>query len=98
MHKHAPEHIADENFKDLTFVMNLTDCLQQRYYDDGVRGEIGAKRSGDTVTVTCDNVPVTQLRIYSDRPVRSVAVNGELWQTVDQGAWVDAMPAACASL
>ena len=98
MHKNAPEHIADENFKDLTFVMNLTDCLQQRYYDDGVRGEIGAKRSGDTVTVTCDNVPVTQLRIYSDRPVRSVAVNGELWQTVDQGAWVDAMPAACASL
>ena len=75
----APEHIAPENFADLTFVMNLTDCLTQRYYDDGVEGCITAKRTGDAVAVSVEGIPLAALELYTPQPVRTVTVNGAAW-------------------
>ena len=75
----APEHIAPENFTDLTFVMNLTDCLTQRYYDDGVEGCITAKRTGDAVAVSVEGIPLAALELYTPQPVRTVTVNGAAW-------------------
>lgn len=81
----APDHIADDNFSDLTAVMNLTDCLSQDYYDDGVTGRITAKISGDTVEITSQKIPLTQIRLYCPRAVRRVTVNGTPWRLESQG-------------
>lgn len=81
----APEHIREENFTDLMAVMNLTDCLTQAYYDDGVDGHITAKISGDTVEVTCCSIPLTRIQLYVPHPIARVNVNGTLWRTEKQG-------------
>ena len=77
----APMHIADENFRELTFAMNLTDCLEQTYRDDGVEGRIWAKRTGDAVEVSCCGVPLSKLQIFADCPTLRVTVNGKPWRT-----------------
>ena len=84
----APMHIADENFRDLTFTMNLTDCLEQTYRDDGVEGRILAKHSSSAVDVSCVSVPLTRLRIYTDLPVTQVNVNGKPWKTEQTGSCI----------
>lgn len=92
MLKNAPDHISEENFTDLTFTMNLTDCLNQRYYDDNVSGEIRAKYVGDCVTVELDQVPVTAVEIFANRPVRRVVVNGDEWKVADGDGFLTAAP------
>ena len=77
----APMHIADENFRELTFAMNLTDCLEQTYRDDGVEGRIWAKRTGEAVEVSCCGVPLSKLQIFADCPTLRVTVNGKPWRT-----------------
>ena len=74
-------HIADENFRDLTFAMNLTDCLEQTYRDDGVEGRIWAKLTCNTVEVSSCGVPLSKLQIYTDCPTLRVIVNGKPWHT-----------------
>ena len=66
-------------------VMNLTDCLTQAYYDDGVDGHITAKISGDTVEVTCCSIPLTRIQLYVPHPIARVNVNGTPWRTEKQG-------------
>ena len=76
----APAHIAPENFADLTVVMNLTDRLSQRYYDDGVEGYIEARLTGDSVAVTVRDVPVARLELHTPVTVHRVTVNGAPWR------------------
>lgn len=75
----APMHIADENFREITFVMNLTGRLDQDYFDDSVAGHIHAEVHDGVVKVDVRDVPLKDLVIYCAEPVRQVLVNGKDW-------------------
>lgn len=88
----APRHIGDENFRDLTLVMNLTDRLEQVYYDDNVEGVCRAELSGGKLTVTLKNIPAKKFKIYSSQKIIRADVNEESWVVDFDGStyWIEA--------
>jgi len=76
MLKKAPDHIGDENFKDLVLIMNLKDTLEQRYFDDGVEGLCRAELTEGSLTVTTKDIPTAELRIYAAEEIREATING----------------------
>ncbi len=75
MLKTAPMHIRDENFRDLELIMNVTDTLDQPYYDDGVQGRIRAVRKDSRLEITLEEVPAVCFRVYVPGEVSAVTVN-----------------------
>lgn len=80
----APDHIGDCAFNNLEIVMNLTGCLNQKYYDDGVEGQICAKLTGKQVEITVKQIPVKNFRIYSNVAICKATVNGEVWNVMPE--------------
>ncbi|MBO4937557.1 MAG: glycoside hydrolase family 31 protein [Oscillospiraceae bacterium] len=73
----APDHIGEENFRDLELVMNLTDTLQQAYFDDGVEGMCRAAICNGILEITLQDVPADRFRVYSGTQITGATVNGE---------------------
>ena len=73
----APDHITDEVFKDLTLVMNVTDNLSQCYYDDGIFGECTASLTDGVLSITLEEIPAVNFRVYAGSEIRKAMVNGE---------------------
>lgn len=78
--KQVPDHIPEGNFTGLELVMNITDSIDQAYYDDGVEGRLRARVSGGVLTVTAERIPVERLRIYAPEQITTATVNGEVWK------------------
>jgi len=76
MLKNAPDHIREQNFKDLVLTMNLKDTLEQQYFDDGVEGLLRAELKSGSLTVTLTDIPAAELRIYAAEEIREATVNG----------------------
>ena len=74
---HTP-NIADENFRELELVVNITDFLEQRYFDDGVDGLFRAGLREGALEIQVTDIPFKRLRIYANEEIRSVTVNGEI--------------------
>ena len=73
----APDHISGEQFTDLILVMNITDTLDQCYYDDGICGTCHARRKGDTLSIEVTDIPAAGFQIYCEQELRSITVNGK---------------------
>ena len=73
----APDHIADENFRDLVLVMNLKDRMEQAYYDDGVSGLCTANLADGMLNVTLQNIPAVKMQIYAWEDIHAATVNGQ---------------------
>lgn len=76
--KSAPDHVGEDNFRDLELVINITDAMEQAYYDDGVEGCFRAVLRGGVLDLTLRDVPAERFRIYSPGEISRVLVNGEL--------------------
>ena len=76
--KDVPEHIADENFHGLELVMNITDSIEQDYFDDGVEGKFTAVLRDGVLAITLKDIPAESFRIYAGSEIREVTVNGEV--------------------
>ena len=72
----APDHIAEENFRDLELVLNITDTIQQPYYDDGVEGLFRATLRDGLLDIDTENIPAVRFRIYAGKPVSRIRING----------------------
>ena len=75
--KAVPMHIADENFRDLELVINITDSIEQDYFDDGVEGKFTAALRDGVLTIDLKDIPAQHFRIYTDKDISEVMVNGE---------------------
>lgn len=75
--KEVPSHIADENFRDMEIVMNLTDTIEQDYFDDGVEGHLSASIRDGRVEVATREIPAAHFTIYTDGKITGLVVNGE---------------------
>ena len=73
----APKHISDDNFEKLELVINITDKLEQTYYDDGVEGHIRATLRNGILAVTLKDIPAEKFRIYAVKEITAITVNGE---------------------
>ena len=71
----APLHIGEKNFSGYDLILNLTDRLEQHFYDDGFDGSVRAVIADGIVTVETD-LPVRKLRVYSDQPIREIRRQG----------------------
>ncbi len=87
----APLHIDDENFRDLELVMNITDSMEQPFYDDGVEGLLRATLREGLLEITLRDIPASRFRIYAPGNISRITLNGEprefykdgnCWQTV----------------
>ena len=67
----APLHIGNTNFKDYVLILNLTDRMEKRFYDDGFSGTVRASIKAGVVTVETD-LPVRDIRVFSDQEVREI--------------------------
>lgn len=67
----APRHIEDRNFSGYDLVLNLSDRLEKRFYDDGFTGTVRAVFADGVVTVKTD-LPVREVRVYAEQPVLEV--------------------------
>ncbi len=67
----APRHIEDRNFSGYDLILNLTDRLEKRFYDDGFSGTVRAEIADGVVTVETD-LPVREIRVYADSEVREI--------------------------
>ena len=94
MLKEAPMHIAEERFQDLKIVMNLTDRIEQRYYDDDtttlITGSFSAVLHDGTLTVTTEQMDIRQIEAYlpsgsGQAADLTVSVNGEAWKVRTAG-------------
>jgi alpha-D-xyloside xylohydrolase len=72
----APDHIADENFQDLTIVMNLKDHLEQAYYDDDVSGLCVAHLKDGILNVMLKDIPAVKLVVYAEEEIHTAVMNG----------------------
>jgi len=81
----APDHIDGSQFNNLTLVMNITGSLEQRYYDDSVDGSCRAELNDGILSLILKDIPAAQLRIYCDREIRQITVNGtpRMWKKED---------------
>lgn len=79
MLKEAPMHIADENFTGLKVLLNLTDEMEQNYYDDGVEGKFKAVLAANVLEIETEGMEIAEITAYlPTEPVRAV-VNGCEW-------------------
>ena len=67
----APMHIEDKNFEGYDLLLNLTDRLEKRFYDDGFSGTVRAVLEDGVVTVSTD-LPVKDIRVYSNQEVQEI--------------------------
>ena len=77
MLKEAPLHIEDKNFEDLELVINITDTIEQAYFDDGVEGTFRAELRNGVLTMELADIPATAFRIYAPSKISVILVNGE---------------------
>lgn len=67
----APLHIEDRNFEGYDLILNLTDRLEQRFYDDGFTGFVRAGIEDGVVSVETD-LPVREILAYSPQTIREI--------------------------
>ncbi|MBR1971854.1 MAG: hypothetical protein IKA16_00285 [Oscillospiraceae bacterium] len=79
--KTAPLHIEDKNFEDLELVLNITDTIDQPFYDDGVEGHFRSTLRDGRLDITVQSIPAGHFRIYAPTEIRELWVNGELRTT-----------------
>ena len=75
--KDIPEHIEEENFHGLELVMNITNTIEQDYFDDGVEGKLSAVVRNGVLEIVVKDIPADHFRIYSDSEITKVTVNGQ---------------------
>lgn len=79
MLEEAPMHITDENFAGLMVLLNLTDEMEQNYYDDGVEGKFRARLVSNVLEIETDGMEIEKIKAYlPSEPVRAI-VNGCEW-------------------
>lgn len=74
--KTAPLHIAQENFRDLELVVNITDAMEVPYCDDGVEGCFRANLHDGVLDMTVTDIPAHTFRIFAPGEISQVYVNG----------------------
>ena len=67
----ALQHSGEQNFEGYDLLLNLSDRLEKRFYDDGFSGTVRAVVKDGVVTVETD-LPVRDIRVYSDQDVREI--------------------------
>ncbi len=77
MLKETPLHIGEENFRDLELIMNLTNTMEQPYYDDGVEGLFRASLKNGVLDITLQDIPAIAFRIFTPEEISRVTVNGQ---------------------
>ncbi len=77
MLKEAPLHIADENFRELELVVNITGVTEQAYYDDGAEGLFRAVLKDGVLDITTQDIPVRCFHVFAPGEIIRVTVNGE---------------------
>lgn len=77
MLKSAPLHIGEENFRELELVVNITDSMEQDYFDDGVEGKFQAVLRDGCLDLTVQDIPVECFRVYAPVEISRVTVNTE---------------------
>ena len=70
----APMHIEDRNFKDYDLILNLTDRLEKRFYDDDFTGTVRAAIDEEGAVTVETDLPVREIRVYADREVTKTSV------------------------
>lgn len=85
MLEEAPMHIAEENFKGLSVLLNLSGEMEQNYYDDGVEGKFKAVLAADVLEIETEGMDIEKITAYlTAEPVRAV-VNGCEWEMEKAG-------------
>ena len=77
MLKQAPLHIEDKNFEDLELVINITDSMDQTYFDDSVEGRFHAELRDGVLAMELQGIPAVSFRIYAPDNITSITVNKE---------------------
>ena len=67
-------HIEDRNFKDYDLILNLTDRLEKRFYDDDFTGTVRAAIDEEGAVTVETDLPVREIRVYADREVTKTSV------------------------
>ena len=71
-------HVPEENFRDLEILMNITEQIEQPYYDDGLEGIFRAQLREGHLEITLESVPAVRFKVYTPEEVTRVTVNGQL--------------------
>ena len=66
----------EKNYEDLTVLLNLSGCVDQTFYDDGVEYRFRAVLQGERALVET-NLPVKALKIYAQSPITGAVLNGK---------------------
>lgn len=81
----APDHIAEENFENLTVILNLAGTLKQSYYDDGIEGGLEAAMEDGTLNVVSKGMDIAGITAYLPEPPKRAVVNGSVWSVEKAG-------------
>ena len=82
----APMHIGEENFRRLRVVMNVTDRMEQVYYDDGVTGKAAAVLGGGQLEISFEGMDVAEVVAYCGQEVRRAFLNGKKCEIRREGS------------
>lgn len=66
----------EKNYEDLTVLLNISGCVDQTFYDDGVEYRFRAVLQGERALVET-NLPVKALKIYAQSPITGAVLNGK---------------------
>lgn len=84
----APKHIGEDNFTSLELVINITDDMEQTYYDDGIEGSFRAALNNGKLEITAKDIPAERFRIYAPEPVTQVYFNGDACEIHNDGSCI----------
>ena len=82
----APMHIGEENFRRLRVVMNVTDRMEQVYYDDGVTGKAAAVLGGGQLEISFEGMDVAEGVAYCGQEVHRAFLNGKKCEIRREGS------------
>ena len=82
----APMHIGEENFRRLRVVMNVTDRMEQVYYDDGVTGKAAAVLGGGQLEISFEGMDVAEVVAYCGQEVHRAFLNGKKCEIMREGS------------
>ena len=82
----APMHIGEENFRRLRVVMNVTDRMEQVYYDDGVTGKAAAVLGGGQLEISFEGMDVAEVVAYCGEEVHGAFLNGKKCEIRREGS------------
>lgn len=77
----------EKNYDDLTVLLNISSCVAQGFYDDGVEYRFQAQLEGGQLMVKT-NMPVKTVKAYCQAPILSAEINGQEWTVVQQDSQI----------